>query len=152
MIVMQIRGVGDSLRFRLSEWLLAGVMLAWGSMLLLPDPLFVQLPSMAGMASIAPEGVWGLACFAIGAARLIILIVNGSWRRVHKARALCAFLCALVWASIAVGLFRGGFLTPGVVTYPLFVLADLFTVWRAAADARIQDEAAKREAAKDGRA
>lgn len=150
MIVIRVRGVGDSLRFRLSEWLLGGIMLAWGVTLLFPYPSFATTPTMSGMADLAPELVWGLVCFSIGLGRLWVLFVNGAWRRVHKARAIAACASIAVWFCMLWGALKAGFVTPGPAIYCLYIAADMFTVWRSAADARILDEAAIREAAQDG--
>ncbi len=47
----------------------------------------------------------------------------------------------MVWLTVLVGVLKGGFVTPGLAIYPLYIAAELFTVWRAAADARILDDA-----------
>lgn len=149
MIVTRIRGVKDSLRFRLAEWMLAGIMLSWGSILLLPYRTFDE-PTFSAMSNMAPESVWGFGCMFIGGIRLAVLIRNGAWYLNSEARAVMAFVSCFVWLQITFGLLKSNVVVPGLAIYPIFLITDGFLVFRAMRDARIIREAVKQEPASNG--
>lgn len=140
MIITRVARLQDSVRFRLAEWGLAAVLFQWGWILLLPAHSF-DLPSMAGLARVAPEWAWGTGLLALGCIRLFILVLNGAWKRNAHARAFCAGISCFAWLQISLGLLTTGIIAPGVGVYPLFLLMDIYVVFRAAGDAREADEA-----------
>lgn len=140
MIITRINRLQDSFRFRLSEWMLAGCMLSWGWILLLPYPTF-DLPTFKGMAAIAPEDTWGVACLILGGLRIAVLAINGAWIRSTHGRTVTAFLSCFVWCQIDIGLFNSGAVTPGNGIYLIFLAADCFNIYKCATEARGVDEA-----------
>src|SRR4051812_24871665 len=103
MIYVRVRRIDAHMRHRLTEWLLTGIMAAWGIVLLLPYRTF-DLPSMAGLAQWGSENTWGWGFATVAAARATLLIINGSWRRSPHGRMLCAILALFGWCSISFGL------------------------------------------------
>lgn len=144
MIILKVDTLGDSLKFRLSEWGLSVIMLCFGFILLHPYDTLAA-PVYALMRSTASEMVWGWGCFILGATRLIVLIINGAWKRSPHFRAFAAFLSCFVWVQIALSLSVGGTLPTGIAVYSVFVIMDMVSAYRAAADARVSDEAARND-------
>lgn len=142
MLVIKVGTLTDSLRFRLSEWGLATALMLWGVVLLLPYPSFSN-PVYAHMESLMREERWGIVCFTIGAARLVILIVNGSWRITPHLRAVAAFLSSIVWFQVTLGLIAVGSYNTGLAIYPVCVVMDIICMFRSVAEARVNDEIAR---------
>lgn len=142
MIIVRVARLNESLRFRLCEWVLSGVLFSWGWILLLPTQSF-DLPSLAGLRNIASENMWGSALLLLGAGRLVVLTINGAWRRNPHARGVGAFLSCFVWCQISLGLLNSGVVAPGIAVYPIFLIAEMYTVYRTSRDARESDEAWK---------
>lgn len=71
---------------RVTEWLLASLMLAWGLAVALPGdtlgPAGYRL-----LAALAPETAWAGASIGIGLMRMTALWINGRWRRSPLLRA-----------------------------------------------------------------
>lgn len=135
---------------RLAEWGLALVLLLFGIILLQPAATFAS-PNFELMARVFPEEVWAAGCMAIGAVRLTVLVINGLWRRSPHLRVICAFLSIFVWTQVSLSFFVAGEnVSTGLAVYPVFVLLDMISTYRAAAEARASDDRARSGAAKDG--
>lgn len=140
-VYLDIHTLRDSLRYRRSEWALAAILaLGWGFVLLLPANTFDGSIAYSAMADWAREETWGRTCIAIGSARLMVLYINGRWRRCSHARMVLAGLSAFVWFTVTLGLIRAGATVPGLVIYPIFFIMELHTVYEAGSDARVADE------------
>lgn len=127
-------------RIRALEWLLAGVMLTWCVILAQPFDTFDQ-PSFSGLAAIGSEHFWTWACGLIAAARLGALYVNGAWVPSPWVRLATALLSACFWLQVVLGMAATGIVTTGLAVYPWFIFCDLYSVGRAAQDARLSREA-----------
>lgn len=138
-ILARITRVRDSVRYRTSEWLLAAAMLAWGISLAMPFNTFHELPSLAPLGWFATEEHWAWACGLLGAVRLLVLVINGAWSLQGHARAILAAFSCFVWTQISFGLFKSGLVNPGQIVYALFVVCDLYAIFRAAGDAAVRD-------------
>lgn len=143
MIITRITRLQDSFRYRLSEWVFASILFSWGWTLLLPYPTF-SLPSMGGLAAIAPENVWGLTCLIIGGVRISVLAINGAWVRSTHGRAVMAFVSCFVWCQISLGLISSGVVAPGGGVYVILLAADVFNTFKAASEAREIDDLRRR--------
>ena len=143
MLVTRLSRLQERFHDRMSEWQNAAIMTCWGAILLLPYKTF-DLPSFIGLKRIASEEVLGTGLLALGATRLIVLIINGAWRRNAHARGLCAFLSCFIWLQIVFGLFGSGIVAPGLSVYIVLFGVDAYTVFRCAATARESDEAHRR--------
>jgi hypothetical protein len=126
---------------RLSEWLAACVLFALGTVLAANADLMVSTDAEAYqlMRLVAPQSTWSLVLIGFSCIRLIILLVNGAWRRSPHLRALTAFLSCFVWTQIVLSFAP----TFGFA----FVLAcgwlgmDMINIMRAMRDARTIDHA-----------
>ena len=126
-------------RVRALEWLLAGVMITWAVILFQPEQSFTN-PSFHIIARLADEELVAWCCLIIGLARLAALYVNGAWVPSPWVRLFCALISAVFWLQIALGMAATATATTGLAVYPWFVLCDLYSVWRAARDARLSRE------------
>lgn len=139
MIITRIARFQDSLRFRLAEWMLAIAIFNWGWVLLLPAPIF-DLPQLVPLRNIAPQWAWGTALLLVGSARILILIINGGWRRQAHGRMFAAMLSGFAWLQITLGILNSGIIAPGALIYPLFLGAEFYLIHRCATEARVADE------------
>jgi hypothetical protein len=125
--------------WRLSEWHLAGVMLAVGIML--QSSQTFGLPPYEVVRQIAEQDVWSWTMILIGMGRLVALVVNGHAPRASgHARYVLASMSAFTWALLLAALLS--FNTP-LMLGPFLAAAtvvDLITAFRAAQDAREADE------------
>lgn len=124
---------------RMMEWQAASVM-AWGGfMMFANDDLMATSPkAYTLMLAWASQPVWAWFASILGVSRLIVLIVNGAWRRSPHARAVTAFLACGMWFPLCVSF--------SVTAGWAFVLAlgmlagDALNIIRTARDARIVDD------------
>ena len=88
---------------RRSEWAAAAVLLALGWMLSVHADLMADADSdgYKMMLMIAPQSVWSTVLIMFASARLLVLLINGTWRRSPHARGITAFLSCFFWTQIA---------------------------------------------------
>lgn len=127
---------------RVAEWLMAGVLITWGVILLAAPGVFLA-PQHSTMRQMAPQDIWGTACLVMGLIRWAALTINGAWRASPHVRAVCAFFSCFFWLVISYGLAGSGVVTTGLAVYPWFLLLDVYNVFRAASDAREADDRAR---------
>ena len=75
------RSLRQTFAVRASEWALALMLLNWSVVLSASPNLFTANSSYAPMAAVMDQETWVLVCFVAGAGRLLVLFINGSWRR-----------------------------------------------------------------------
>lgn len=127
---------------RVSEWVMAVILVNIGFVLLLNPEIFA-LPQHSAMARWANVYVWGWGCLLMGAVRFAVLVINGAWRASPHIRAVTAFLACFVWLEILLGLGASGVASIGLAVYPWFLVLDTYNVFRAASDAREADDKAR---------
>jgi hypothetical protein len=125
------------------EWLMSGVLIAWGAYVL-SNPEMFYLPETralwAGMAAFSepltqhPALFWGGIAFTVGIGRAAALFVNGAWTRTPMIRLIASFVSMFIFTQIVIGLHHTGVPNTGLVVYPWFVIADLLSAYRAAVD------------------
>ena len=130
-----------SLSDRTIEWFSALVMISWGATMSLPGDLLSQPGFVAFKRFGATETFWAVTFAAIGSARLIALYINGRWPRSPHIRMGCAIFGAVSWVQVSALLFEAAGVnnTPvstGCAVYGLLALFEIFSVNRAAFDAR----------------
>lgn len=147
---------------RKMEWLMAGMLTAWGCYVLTHPEMFSDLSTRdtyAGMKAVSdplgfyPSVFWGGAAFIVGFSRAVALFVNGAWTRTPLVRVIASLLSMMIFTQIVVGFWSSGLPNPGLVVYPWFIVADLLSAYRAAVDivhAEKQREVDK-ETRRDGR-
>jgi hypothetical protein len=129
--------VGD----RALEWFSALVMVAWSVLLAFPGDT-LSMPSFAEFHHFGmTETLWASGFGSIGMARLAALYINGRWPKTPHVRMIGAMFGVVAWGQVAFMLTEGnlaayGKVPTGAGTYGLLALADLFSIYRAAYDAR----------------
>jgi len=128
---------------RTIEWMLSLVMLIWAA-LLLADPDMFELPIYVNFRLLLPEEAWIVIFVVLAGARFNALARNGPWRWSAIWRAAVALAGAMIWAMFAVAFILADPPVPSAwATYPVFVLCELISLWRAVRD---NSEKAAREA------
>jgi len=145
MIVVRVmRGAGAHLPARASEWALGAIMFNWGWILLLPRDQYAASGAFDLLERIMPEVMLGMLCLALGAARLFALTINGTFtnstysRYSPHVRASVALLSCAVWLQISLSFVTAPFGT-GAAVYPVLLVLDLYSTFRAARDAKQAD-------------
>lgn len=143
-----VNGVATHLPTRVTEWALAAILFNWGGILLLPQETFAGA-SYQAMLVIAPESTWGVGCLAIGAARLLALVINGTFadsaysRWSPRVRVVASVLSTFFWLQIVLSFVAGGTYGTGMAVYPVLLVLELYSAHRASRDTRYSDEAAR---------
>lgn len=128
---------------RLLEWGCAGTLVALGIMLSVNADLMVTTASTGKgyrlLLAIADQATWASALEAFGGARLLVLLINGAWRRSPWARAGMAFISCFFWTQIVLSFSETfGFV---FVFSCAFLAFDVTNVMRSMHDARTVDDA-----------
>lgn len=143
------RSFRETFPARASEWALSAMLFNWFLVLSLNADLFVTGSSYPALAAIAEQSTWALLCMVCGGGRLIILAINGAWRRSPHMRAFGAFVSCLFWFEITIGMAQSGQWSTGLAIYPVLLLLDSWNVIRAMGEASISDATHKRVAKDD---
>lgn len=142
MIFAHIRtSFADAFFPRLAEWFAAGVLFALGWMLMVNDDLMATGTGRGYhlMLKIAGQETWCAILIGFGLVRLMILLVNGAWRRSPHGRAVTAFVSCYFWTQIALS-FAPTFGFAFIMACG-WLGADVVNVMRAMRDARSVDDA-----------
>lgn len=141
MIFLHIRTrFADAFFPRLSEWVAAAVICGCAWMLAVNKDLMASAPKpFQLMLDVATQPTWAKVCLFLGAARLIILFINGAWRRSPHARSMMATLSCFLWMQIVLSF--SATLGLSVVGFAGFLVMDFLNIIRAARDARTVDDA-----------
>ena len=127
-------------KVRAMEWGLAWIMLAIGLCLFLPYPTLDQ-PAFQPMREWGNDIFWGIVLTILSLVRIVALWRNGGWKPSPVLRAVTSIFSSSIWALFALGLTNAFVLLPIFIG---FVLADIYSVGRAASDARLsRDERMK---------
>lgn len=124
---------------RASEWALGVMLFLWAVVLSANPDLFAKNPSFRPLAQIVDQQRWALLCLVVGGGRLLMLAVNGMWRRSPHLRALTAFISCFFWFQISLGFLQAGTFGTGLAVYPVLFALDVYNALRAAGDAGSSD-------------
>lgn len=140
------KSIRDTFPTRASEWALAAMLFLWSVVLNLNEDLFETGATYGALAAIMPQSKWGNLCLVVGGGRLVVLAINGAWRRSPHLRAGSAFISALFWFEISIGALQGGGFGTALAIYPVLFLLDCFNAIRAFGEAGLSDANHKRMA------
>lgn len=122
---------------RFAEWMNAAIVGGFGIYLILHPGMFDD-PRVAalwrGVKATGSQESWGLVCLLVGTARVAALWINGCHTRTPMVRLIASFFSALILTQICLGMLNAGVPNTGLVVYPILVLADLYSAFRASAD------------------
>lgn len=145
------RSLRDTFPARASEWALATMLFLWSMVLHASPGLFHSgSATYTALANIMPQETWAALCLTVGGGRLIVLAVNGAWRKSPHARGVSAFISALFWFEITIGILQGGEHGTGLAIYPVLFFLDCFNVIRAFGEAGRSDANHKQRMASNG--
>ncbi len=85
---------------RTVEHMLAWSLVVWAGACAAPAQM-MNGPTFQYLLVIAPEWLWGYIGVMIGAARLMALFINGSWRRTPGLRFFCAMMGMIWWIIVS---------------------------------------------------
>jgi hypothetical protein len=140
MIWLHIKGnVRETFWQRSSEWACAFMVLLWGWRLGYLPGLFDGNAAFVRFSQVASQDVWAWGAIICGSARILILAINGAWRRSYHARGIAAFLCCGFWLQVAVSFYLSGSASTSLAIYPVLVVLETLHVLRAAVEARAAD-------------
>lgn len=136
---------------RIGEWACAAMILAIGVDLSVNVTLMADArsPAYAALLDWAPQHSWASLMIGLGMLRLMILLVNGAWRRSPHYRAAIAFLCCFFWWQITKSLLSV-YGIPWILGAGVLGM-DFMNMVRAAGDARIVDHAFEKGRQEGGR-
>lgn len=124
---------------RASEWALGLMLFLWSVVLIFNADLFASTPSYRVLAQVMPQTTWALLCLIAGGGRLVMLVINGHWRRSPHLRAGAAFISCFFWFQISIGILQAGTFGTGLAIYPVLFALDVYNVFRASGDAGSSD-------------
>lgn len=123
---------------RFAEWFNAGIMTMWGVYVILHVGMFEHgplSPLWTGLLAVATQQTWGMIALVTGLVRLAALYVNGRVHATPSIRLAASFISAFLWTQISLGIWNSGISNPALVLYPALILADIYSAFRAGADA-----------------
>lgn len=130
-----------SLADRTNEWFSSLVMIAWAATMGLPGDLLSQPGFVAFHRFGMTESAWSLLFAFVGTARLVALYINGRWPRSPHIRMVGALFGAVSWVQVSILFYEAAGInntpvTTGCMVYALLAAFELFSINRAAFDAR----------------
>ncbi|KGF71145.1 hypothetical protein LL06_00655 [Hoeflea sp. BAL378] len=140
------RSFRQTFAVRASEWALALMLLNWSIVLSASPELFQANANYAPLKAIMDQETLALVCFLAGTGRLLVLMINGAWRRTPHLRAAGAFISCFFWFQITLGFAQAEIWGTGMAVYPVLLMLDAYNVIRAITDAAIIDNHYKRAA------
>lgn len=139
MLIVRMR---KHFRERQMEWALAGMATGWGA-ILLSSPQTFDRPFYAPLRRMAPAAAWGWGIFGIGLLGLLVLFINGAWRRTPLFRQISCGGRSLAWAGLLFGCLSVEWQTPAAMVYAMILAMELMAMSNATADGqRIKSGAA----------
>ncbi len=138
--MMLIARIRDKFRFpdvvftpRMSEWITTGALFGCGQILVANETLMTTSVVSANyemMLALGTQEHWSFVLRMVSVARIVLLAINGTWKKSPFLRALFALLCCLIWLQIVLSFFPlYGF---GFVFSMTFLIIEVMNVMRAA--------------------
>jgi hypothetical protein len=124
----------QTFRERASEWVLSIILAFWGFTVVQAPGLF-ERPFYAALAHAGPQWIWGWSAFFVGLLRLLVLFINGAWRRTPMFRQCGAAGGMLVWIMLMMGSLSIEWRSPAIATYLGLFMLDALNLSFASRDA-----------------
>ncbi len=120
---------------RMMEWFMAGHMILFGYVLLLPSETFNQ-PAFQSFKDLVPsENFLGWSMLLVGCLRIVGLVINGARKTVTpQIRQISAGIGCIIWSGISYGFASSDVVSTWIAIYPLFAIGELVNINRAARD------------------
>ena len=114
---------------------MAGHMMLFGCILLLPTETFNQAAWFGFRQLSISESLLGWTMFLVGVLRIVGLIINRARKKVTpQIRQISAGVGCIIWAGITYGFTSSDVVSTWLAIYPLFAVGELVNIHRAAHD------------------
>lgn len=123
---------------RASEWALGTMLLIWSALMVI-EPALLSNSRLRGMLLIFDQDTWAMIALIVGGGRLLILGVNGAWRRTPHLRSGAAFISCFFWFQLTISILQLDQIVTGLAFFPVLFFLDMYNVFRAARDAGYSD-------------
>lgn len=120
-------------RERQMEWALAAMATGWGAILINSPGTFAR-PFYAPLRRMAPVEAWGWGMFMLGLLGVVVLFINGAWRRTPLFRQLSSAGRMFAWAGLFFGCLSVEWQTPAAVVYGMILAMEGMAMSNATAD------------------
>jgi hypothetical protein len=130
MLIVKFR---EHFRDRQMEWALAAGATGWGA-LLVGNPDAFGRAFYAPLARMAPSSVWGWGLLALGAIGLVVLFINGAWRRTPMFRQISSTGRMFAWSGLLFGCFSVDWQPPSAALYAMILVMEVMALSNATAD------------------
>jgi hypothetical protein len=125
------------------EWILAFGLLVWGLSITINSELFKIEPFYYNLQALLPQTVWAIGSMFVAMVRITSLALDGKWRFSPHLRACTSAASSLMWGSLlVVAIIHMSFSLPSIAILSMPLFFEFFSVWWAAGDAKISDQAA----------
>ena len=138
-----VTGIKSHLPDRLPEWVMGFAILNYGLGLVGPGDAWTSPTAWAAMAHYAPENAWGWLCVMLGIARLMALVINGTFadtaysRFSPHVRGSTAVAALGFWMMVMLSVSASGSIGSRIYVLPLVLeVWCIFHAWRDTGRAR----------------
>ena len=121
-------------RERQMEWALASMSTGWGA-ILMSSPQTLDRPFYAPLRRMFDAETWGWGMFLLGLLGLVVLFINGAWRRTPLFRQISSSGRVLTWAALFFGTLSVEWQTPAAMIYAGILAMEIMALSNATADA-----------------
>jgi hypothetical protein len=130
---LSLESLRETFEARASEWMLTGATLSLAFVFFLNIKMFYS-EAFEGLREINNNRFfWSLTLFVVGAIRLSVLLINGSYYRTPHMRSITAFFCAGIWFMMIIAFARNGSMMIAIAPWIFFL--DAYNTVRAAREA-----------------
>lgn len=120
-------------RQRQMEWALAAMSTGWGA-ILMRNPATFDRAFYLPLKRMFPAEAWGSGMFALGLMGIVVLFINGAWRRTPLFRQVSSSGRMLAWAGLFYGCLSVEWQTPAAMIYAGILAMELMALSNATAD------------------
>lgn len=131
MLIVRLR---QHFRERQMEWALAAMATGWGA-ILIASPQTLDRPFYAPLRRMFPAGTWGFGMMGLGLLGLVVLFINGAWRRTPMYRQVSSGGRMMAWAALLFGCLSIDWQTPAAMIYAGILAMEIMALSNATADA-----------------
>lgn len=130
-----VRDIVSHAGARKLEWIMSGLMIHLGWLLIGPNDVFKMSRSFSVLAEYMAEYQWAVMFIVFGVIRLVVLILNGTHIRpsaqLRMIFAGVSFTILVMWIW---GIQSSGFSPTGALSYKWLAIGELLNIWQASAD------------------
>ncbi len=130
MLIVRLR---QHFRERQVDWALTAMATGWGA-IVISSPETFNRPFYIPLARMFQPLVWGWGMFLLGAIGLMVLFINGAWRRTPFFRQMTSAGRMLAWSGLLFGALSVEWQSPGAMIYAGILAMEAMAFSNATAD------------------